>query len=356
LVKLLWHCKNNLIYSVMASLLLASFAMGGLSTGGESGAYLRLPVGPVASAMGNANSASPRFMGAWWNPAVLSTYKTRSAFIGGAYRSQGRTDGFASLSFRIPPRAGMGLMILYRGDPFLNDLHSADEELLGRAAYTTLTIKAAVSYFINRKLSAGASIGFYYQSLPTEILLNNEIKNSKTRGIGGFDFAVRYKVSDHLVLAAIIRKLGLSMDWEIRNSAWDLNSSHEDNVLPEIIIASQLTKNLLGKPFIWNSDWIVYISDGDGGSLSRNELVLNNGFEWQYWEKFYLRAGLGDMAFSTEMFRDSEKYGNSFSPRITAGFSADLSRVRSGMRLHYALTTDKVWAGIDQVLGIALEF
>jgi len=325
--------------------------------GGRSGAFLRAPVGATAFAMGGAGSAAPAYLCAWWNPALLSASRTRRIDLGMGVRSLGRMESFASMGFRIPPRVGMGIAVLYRGDPFLDDLHDAEENPLGGGAYTTLTIKTGLSYFINRKWSIGAAIAICYQSLPTAINADNTLENSTVTGIGGIDLACSWKPRPDLSLALLVRNLNASMDWEITTTGFDMGTRATDRVLPEFVLAGRLQRSLYGKPFIWTSDLVGYVFDGDWDRLERAETVLNNGFEWQTWETFYLRAGIGDLSIDSKLFDDASEYFNRAALRISAGFALRFARVKRGeLWINYGAATDKAWAGIDQILDVSYSF
>jgi hypothetical protein len=324
--------------------------------GGESGAFLRTPVGAAASAMGGAGTAAPAYLSAWWNPAVLSTFTGRRAALGMGIRSQGRTEGFASFAFRIPPRVGMGMSLVYRGDPFLTNLRDRDENRISRGAYTTLTFKTALSYVVSRRLAVGGTLGIFYQSMPTGVTADFTPRNSAAAGIGGFDLGVHYRVRDDWMLAVTARNMGVSMDWEVHAADDGLSTTITDRPLPSFAVGSRLERRLRGRPFVWTCDAVGYIFDGSWRRLPRAEVCVSNGWEWRCWETFRLRAGIGDVCLNSNLLDDRKEYTADFSPRIAAGFGADLVRVREGLALNYAVSTDRVWAGIDQVLDITYAF
>lgn len=334
----------------------AGTAVAGVVIGGESGAYLRAPVGADAAAMGGAATAAPTALEAWWNPAMLAVNKPRRLAAGMGVKSLGRMEGYAGAGFRIPPRAGIGLAFLYRGDPFLDELRDANEELLGNGGYTTLTFKAGLGYVINRRMALGASIGFYHQRLSTLIDGSDRIGSSSVTGIGGFSIALHYRISEHVSTALVLRKLGLSMDWEIQTGDFDLSTTSTDKVLPEIVLATQVDGVFLQRPLIWKFDLVNYLFDGTGGTLDHPEASVNTGWEWELHKLFAVRAGIGELPLSGTIVSNRRYYFDTFSLRICAGFAGDLQKVRPGMKVHYAVMTDKVWAGVDQSLEITYDF
>ena len=322
--------------------------------GGESGAYLRYPVGASAFAMGGAWSANPSTLAPWWNPAILAREKQRLLTLGGGIRPMGQSDGFASFSFRVPPRVGMGLFLLYRGDPFLNDLYDENENPIEHAAYTTITGKIALSYYITRKLSAGCNLSIHYAKLPFGFSGDHVVYTDAT-SIGSFDFALSYLFSEKITLALLLRDVGNKMDWTFTYGD-SYGVPNDDRALPSLILAGSYRTQLLGKPFLWNCDMRSYFMTGDWKRLERPQVVLFNGWEWRYWKEFAVRLGLGDLLFNGDITSGNGNYRKNFSMRITGGLGIDMSRWRPGLQMNYAISTDKVWAGIDQQIDLTYTF
>lgn len=289
---------------------------------------------------------------------MLSTFRTRTAALGMGVRSLGRMESFGSFSFPIPTRFGMGVSLLYRGDPFLDEFYDENGEMLDTdgGAYTTLTFKTAVSYLINPKWSAGVGVGVYYQSLPTAVDNAGELATSTVTGIGGFTLSVRYEPLERWAVAVLMRNLGLSMDWELESSDPYYGSTQtSDKPVPELVLASRFVGRLLDRPFIWSSELVGYFVDGDWEQLPHAEAVLHNGFEWQAWETFSVRLGLGDITLNSSIYGD-EPYWENFTMRVAAGFAWDLRWVREGLWLNYGIASDKSGALFDQVLDITYTF
>ena len=130
-----------------------------------AGNYLLIPVSAAATALGGAYTAAPDYFAAWWNPAVDATLHDNRIAAGTALRSFDRSDAYAAYDFRVPPRVGVGMFFLYRGDNNIS-LHDEQENLLPTAKFTTITVKGAVSYYATRQLSLGVCFNVFYQSLP----------------------------------------------------------------------------------------------------------------------------------------------------------------------------------------------
>ncbi len=325
------------------------------TVGGESGAYLRYPVGAAALAMGGAGSACPGAFTPWWNPALVGRNKERRMAAGFGFRSLGQTDGFGSVEFRVPPRLGMGFFLLYRGDPFIDNLYDENENPLESAAFTSFTAKTALSYQIQRNLYAGFNLSILYEQLPCGYSQGN-IDYMSELGIGSFDFALSYRFSEKLVISAILKEVNAYMNWNFRYGIFDYGVPHEDRMLPVFILGGSYRTAASGRPFICNMDLRNYIIDGQWKKLMRPQAALSAGCEWQYWKTVFLRMGMGDLPLNGNILSDSRRYFREFSLRFTGGICVDLSAVRPGLFCNYGFGTDKVWAGIDQQLDLTYVF
>ncbi len=359
MAKWLSHCRASVALAALTCALLGSAVTALAWVGGESGAYLRAPVGAASVAMGGAGSASPDYLGAWWNPAVLPMYDSRHVSAGLGVRSLGRMEGNADLSLRIPTRFGIGVSALYRGDPFLDDLRDEYGEKLDGGSYTTLSLRAGVGVRISRSWSAGVSLGLFYQSLPTDYTGAGTLVRSNVTGIGGFTLAARYEKSERLGLALLVKNLGLDMDWSLNAEEQGFEYSYaqvKDSPLPEFVLASRFQTTLLGRPFVWASDLSGWVVDGDLHVLDHPQGVWNNGVEWQFWDTFCFRLGIGEVPLEGSFVNDSKQYWEAFTMRVSGGFGWELRKLREGLQVHYAISSDKVGSLFDQALDITLTF
>ena len=319
--------------------------------GGQSGAYLRLPVGAAATALGGAYAAQADYYAAWWNPAALGFLRENRIAGGAGIRSLGQVDGYGAFDFHVPPRVGVGLFALYRGDPNLDKLHDLEGNLLPTSAYTTMTIKCAVSYYVSRKLSAGISTNFLYQSLPN-YADGGGIRYVSATTIGAFDAAVSYRMSSAWTLAAVLQNLGADMEWQMG----DYEPTVSDKPVPCIVLGSSYMTSWREKPLLWVFDFRGYLLDSYWHMSDHPEATLNTGVEWRGWKTFYLRAGVGDVPVNGALLHDRKIYFDEAGLRLTAGFSRELSGIKKGLWLNYAAATDKIWAGLDHQLDVTLSF
>jgi len=315
-----------------------------------------MPAGAWASGMGGAVSADPAYMLSWYNPAQLPFLRDRRASFGGGYRSLGRTESWASYDFRVPPRVGMGASFVYRGDPSISGLYDGyynndgeivDESELKSAAWTAFSAKVGVGYLATRRLSLGGSVSINYQSLPLTPTPDGTIENSSVTSIGAVDLAAVYKASPSLTLSASIKNL-------LSRNSWSYDSYGEytlqvDEVVPPIFVLSSSQKTtLLERELTWGAEAAIFLIDGEGNYLGGPEAVIAAGAAWKFSEQISLRAGIADIELSSET-------AESFSPRITFGFSYSLPKL-NGATFNYAIMTDRIWAGVDQQLDITISF
>jgi len=330
--------------------------------GGRADAVLRPAAGADAQAMGNANTAAPTYLMSLWNPSAVGMLevKERHVALGGGLRALGRTEGVGSLEFRIPPRVGLGLSMLYRGDPKI-EIYDDMENPAGSASYTTLHAKLALAYRFTRQLSIGAALGMLYQTMPAAYIYSvNSDGQYKTRtepswafSIGGIDLGATLQLRDNLKLALVFQNFNVTADWQFstgsgggldRAGSWALN--------PVTVLASSYEGRLAGKPLIWNCDLKSYLLTGSFKPIDHVSATLNNGVEWRRWDTFFVRAGLSDLTFEGTMLRDRPRYLDDFTLGLSAGFSADLSRVARGLRFNYGIALSKALAGVDQQMSL----
>jgi len=313
--------------------------------------------------MGGAALADPEQMISWYNPARLPLLRDRRASLGAGIRSLGRTEGWASYDFRVPPRAGMGFSFVYRGDPFINNLYDGYyddkgnvifEDKLGRASMTAVSLNIGAGYLVSRKISVGGSVAVNHQSLPASLYYGHLEKSSIT-SIGGLDIMASYRASSALTLSGGIKNLMRHNSWFIIHDS-EFNSVIDETVPPIFVIASSHKTSLFERELVWNVDAQNYFFDGEGKYLGHPEMVIAAGAKWQFIDELALRAGIGELDISGGMRRGTREYWETFSPRIALGFSYELKKFKQGAFFNYALTTDRIWAGVDQQFDITVSF
>lgn len=357
LVKLLSQkIKPVILLTVIPAFLFSTQSASALGLGRYGGAYLRSPVGATAFSTGGAQTASAEYLCSWWNPALLATLKQRKLTLGLGYRPMGRTDGYLAFEFPVPPRVGVGLSVLYRGIPFIKGLVDEQEYPLDDCAYETFSLKIGCSYLIRRKLSAGFNISILYQSLPTSFEDDGNVIYSSVTEIGGIDLGIRFVPTKKLSYGLVLKNILAEFQWEFTDK--NFSPIYQDTLPASITIGQGLKTSLLDKPFIWTCDIVGYLFNSKFRPLERNHIVINNGFEWQKWKMLFIRAGIRDIALNSDIIHDSGEYGDHFTLAISMGFLLDLSAALKGkdLKLNYGVSTDKVWAGLEQQLDFVFSF
>ncbi len=336
--------------------------------GGLTDAYLRPPVGAEAQALGNTNITSPAYMMSMINPAASSELSMGSGRIsfGGGMRALGRADGNLSMDFRVLSRLGLGVAILYRGDPSIT-IMDAQEEKVGEAAYTTVTSKVSLSYPISRHLAVGAGLGMYYQNVPASddpygfSEEDGPVEYSYAFSIGGIDLGLRYQWRKDITFAAVVQNLLARNDWQFkRYDLGDLQQTSSSAYPVALMLASTVQRELQGRPFIWHASLKSYLlnelSFEGYDRLQRVSALLSNGFEWRYWDNITLRAALSDIPLDTDIFTDFQTYSDNFSAGLGFGAAIDLVKVHPGLSVDYALSLNKILAGVEQQINIVYSF
>lgn len=325
---------------------------------GWGGAFLRQPAGAAALASGSANTASARYLCSFWNPALLGNLKTKQLSVGSGYRSLGRTDGFICFESAIPPRMGMGVSLVYRGDPFLNNLVDDQEDELPDASYTAFALKTGLSYRLNRKMSAGLAIVVLYQRLPTDFTTAGKLIYDSETLLGGFDFAFRSVITKNSCVGVVWKNLFSVFKWELHTSDAGLNPIINDTLPAPLTIGHELKTTLMKKKVYWNCDISGYVVNGLFHRLDHSACVINNGIEWENWDNVSLRFGVRDIVVTRDMLTHRDSYWALFDCAVSTGVSIDLTALLKNRvsALNYGLSTDKIGVGVEQQLDFQMTF
>lgn len=341
-----------------AILLMIGMSLSAGGIGELGGGYLRAPVGATAFSLGAAQTAAPAYLCSWWNPSGLALIKQRQASLGIGYKPLGRTEGYLSYEFMIPPRVGMSLSALYRGILLIDGLVDDQEYPLDNCAYSTYSFKIGLSYLIRRNFTAGFNVSIFYQSLPTDYTIDGDIIYSSETTLGGLDFGVTYIVNKKLSYGLVIKNILANFSWELEDRYHDLYAVANDTLASSVTLGQEFKTKLMSKPFIWSCDLAAYLFNSHFKPIDHSYCVINNGFEWQRWDMLYIRGGIRDIVLSSDLYRNGSAYKDIFSLAVSLGFSLDLSTALKGkdVKLNYGISTDKVGAGVEQILDFVAGF
>jgi len=349
--------KNSLL---AAFVVLFAITSHGASIGEFGGSYLRQPVGSRGLAMGGAQTAAPQVHSIWNNTAAIPFLKKRELALGGEIRPFGRTGAVLSIEAPIRPRAGFALAVLYRGDPTLDNLYDEEENPIDNGRYSTISTKLGLSYMVIKKLAFGINVSVLFQKIPSDYFSDGSLVYSTMTDIGSLDFSTCYIPSKKLSYGLTFKNIVGKLDWNIQSYSSALSEMAVDTLPLVMTLGQQYTGSIADKPFIWNVDISGYVINSFFKPLRNNHLIINNGFEWKRWESFYFRAGLSDFELNSDLFNDSEQYGNAFSMTVSGGFMADVSKLmkikNKSLQFGYALANEKKFAGVNQQLDVVFLF
>ena len=328
--------------------------------GGQGGAVFRGPAGAAAFSLGGAQTADPSALRLWWNPAALSYVKSRTASLGGGYRSMGRTEGNASIELKLPPRMGVGMAFVYRGDPFLDELRDRNEELLPQASFSAIAVNAGFSYQISRKVAAGLAVEYLHEKMPAASTVEGTISYANSSPALGINLGMAAMLSERWRIGLTLKHMLAKVEMSVTdNTGW--LPSLEDTLLMPLTLGQTLRFTCIGHPLIWSTDIGIAALRSDFSRATHADAVVNNGFEWQPYEKFRIRLGVREIHLNRDLFRDSQTWGASFRPSITGGFGFDPVRPagpKGGrtLSINYGIGTDRVMHGVDQQLDLTVLF
>ena len=185
--------------------------------------------------------------------------------------------------------------------------------------------------------------------------------------MAGFSLGMQYKLADSLTLGAVLRDIaplqmlsghapGIPVQWQMSSDESGYNPVDTDMVMPAVVLGCLYRHHLWGKPLLWASDIDAYLVDGTFTKLDHMEMVIHTGCEWQRWQTFRLRAGIGDIALNRDIGSDPISYWQNFTLKLSLGFGWDPGKWCRGMTVNYSVSTDKIWEGIDQMLDVVYKF
>lgn len=353
--------SSAIVWACAVTLLVAfSVWQSEAGTGGMGGAALRIPSGATAFAMGGAYTAQAEIGSALWNPAAIVDRSRPALSIGGGLYALNRTEANGSFAMKVPPRAGLAIALLFRGDAAI-DLYGYDDYdnviELKSGSFGSLVTKLGIGFMITRKVNVGLSIGIFNQFMPVGYKPDGSLITSTTTALGGIDVAMLCHQSSVWQWALVVHDIGATMEWHIPVAGYEgLEANVSEPVAPIVVVASSAQFLMAGSPLLWNSDCRFSLFDQTFSALEHPSLVFNNGLEWRRWESMYLRLGVGDIGIDGDMWNDTRYYWDNFSMRFCGGFRFVLPRQFRNTAIGYAISTNKIWLGVDQQVDVSVTF
>ena len=318
------------------------------------GVMLERPVGALALALAGATTAGGGSFCSFVNPALLTFVRTRQLAFGTGLATMGRAEGFISGEFAVSPRVGMGINLLYRGDPFLNNLHDENEDPIGSGAFTTITVKTALSCRFTREFTAGMAIGIYYQELPSGYATDGSLFYSSSMSIGGLSAGLLYEITPQHSVGLTLRELNNATNWNI--PFYDYVDPTPETIDPILTAGYSGRYVLLKRPLMVSADLTAFVFTNTFALRTYKHAALSIGADWRYNELLSLRAGCGQFPLSADMVYDGAAYTDYASAMVSAGCGLELEKLVHGLTCNFAIASDKAWSGIDSQIDFVLKF
>ncbi len=332
--------------------------------GGQGGAVWRAPLGAESFAMGGAHTADPQYNRVWWNPAALAIIRRGGTIsVGGGYRPLGRSEMNFGLEKALPPILAGGLLFAYRGDHSLDNLRGAEGEQLPKSSFTALDLSAGLSISISRRFSAGASIEYLYEKIPSGYDPQSlAITYSKSSPNVGFSAGLVEKVSERYQIGLTVKHLNsrptMSPD---ATSNGGMNAELEDDMPAPVTIAQRVKTTIASKPFFWTTDISLSMFKADFSQIDHFDGMVNNGFEWQLADAFALRAGLRELHFNRYLVKEYDQYAESFRPVLSFGcglkpVNIKMKKATRSLAINYGISNSRIAHGVDQQFDVVFFF
>jgi hypothetical protein len=258
---------------------------------GTSGAqFLKIPVGPRATAMGgafvsNADDASALF----WNPSGITAVKQSELFASYTSWWAGISVSQAAFvhSFEDFGTVGVSMNLLSMGD--MEVTTEQDPEGTGQK-FTASDLMLGASYA--RRLTEDFSVGI------TLKIVNQQIWNESATGIA-FDVGTQYRIGFRdLTIGMSMSNFGADMKYDGRDLAvkYDSDTQNPGNRLAPAQLGTEdyplplfFQVGVSISPYV--SDDISVLVATDVSHPNDNKERVNVGVEFSFLKQFYLRGG-----------------------------------------------------------------
>jgi hypothetical protein len=306
-------CKKSIAIISLAAMLFTARSLGAVEgSGGQGGAFLRVPIGARPASMGNAFVAMADDANAlYFNPGGLYQIKRFTLGVTYSLMTMDRNHYQGSFIYSDKTLGSFGLM--FTGFE-ISDIDARDSQGNPDGKFDDSEIAFSLGY--GRKLLTFLGVGGSFK------YLNHCLKGNKATGFG-FDIGAHSKIEIQNSFLNSIR-LGMSASNLGAKLKWDTGSSHEDEI-PSTF--------RFGSGFNFKFDKIEILVALDGSQTSDESFKFHSGAETWFYNTFALQAGLDGGHFN---------------------FGASLKLDR--FRFDYAFCPDELEEGATSKIGIQVEF
>ncbi len=305
--------------------------------GGTAGAFLRLGFGARGMGMGNAISSVPE-MGSngFYNPALVAGLVQRSFETGTSVMAFDRHMHAASASFRLPPAAGLNILLLNAGVSNI-DGRSVSGYPTGNFNANDYLIQTSFGVRSNNRFSFGASLKFVLSNY------HPEIPNSVAFGL---DAGILFRASETTIFSLVAKDLLLTHQWQANELYGGQDQLEQNDFFPTTLLAGVSHRLLEGKVII-SGELITFIQENqfykrvtntdfnpptnqvERENTTTAHVAVQFGALYQIHERFRLSAGFTQ--------RDVEFAGNE---SFSSGFSILLPFDAYMPSIDYALSME----------------
>lgn len=250
------------------------------SIGGLAGAPMRMGFGARGISMGNSLTAViNEDVQAYYNPAVLPFENSPTAIATYSILSLDRKLNFLSYSQSLKPSAGLAFSIINSG---VNNIDGRDNDGIHTETFSTSENVFSFSFGLkpDNRFALGITVKVLYYSLYQTV-------KSTTAAV---DVGAIYLLSSELVIGAVLQDIDAKYKWDTSNLFGDqMGNSYSDNFpLRKRIGISWMS---IKYPVVLSAEYEAIGSDS----------YLRGGIEVQPFNRFFIRAGLDQIALNSDI-------------------------------------------------------
>lgn len=221
--------------------------------GGSAGAFLRLGLGPRGMSMSNSISSIPE-LGAngFYNPALAAGTENKSVEMASSIMAFDRNLHSITGAFRIPPKAGVQLMIMNAGVSNI-DGRTLSGYPSGSFSTNDYLIQSAFGVKANDKLWIGIGIKFIFSKYHPDLEMATAF---------GLDAGIYYKATSNLSLSAVAKDVLLTNQWNSKDLYGGQDLTSRFNYFPTQFVFGG-SYRFLEQKLIVSSEFLIRVYESD---------------------------------------------------------------------------------------------